>query len=105
GHAAECARRASELALDDGEVVHEPNTVRVGLVMRRAPGRDAAHDEELLARLDEPEASRLAEQFGAGAARRDPQLELLLLGLEPRDLRLAPVEDGLRVLVAPDRLP
>src|SRR5438270_8877497 len=70
-----------------------------------APGGDAADDEQPLAGLDEPEPPRFADQLVAGAHRGEPVLELLLLRTQLRDLRLATVENGARVLVGAQRLP
>src|SRR5437764_479223 len=70
-----------------------------------APGGDAADDEELLAGLDEPEPARFADQLVARADGGEPVLELLLLCAQLRDLRLAAVENGARVLVGAQRLP
>src|SRR5262249_35623933 len=76
-----------------------------GLVVAGAPGGNAPDDEELLARLHEAEAPGLADEVGARSALRNAGLQLVLLHFEPRDLGLAAVEHGFRVLVAPDRLP
>src|SRR5262249_60595997 len=86
GHASEGARRPPELALDELAVGHAGNLVFV------PPRGDAADDEELLAGLDEPEATRLPRQLFAGADRRQPVLHLLLLRAQQRHLGLAGLE-------------
>src|SRR5690242_19051127 len=72
--------------------------------VRVQPAPDAAHDEELLARLDEAEAPRLAGKLGVARRRGDEALQLLMLPPQPLHLRGA-LRDGLpRVHVRARRL-
>jgi hypothetical protein len=73
--------------------------------MLAAPCRDALHDEEPLPWLDEPEPPRLAHQLRARVDRRDPLLQLDLLGLQGVHLGLVRLELVLRVQVRMQRLP
>ena len=70
---------------------------QVGLAV--PPGGDAAHDEELLAGLNETEPPRFADELLARAYGGDPGLQLALFGLEPADLRLPVLEHRVGVLV------
>src|ERR1700674_60116 len=76
-HTTKRARRTAELMLDDLAVVH--CDLRLLLV---TPGGDAAHDEELFPRLDEPELARLADQLVARPDGCEPLLERSLLLLQ-----------------------
>src|SRR5581483_11808487 len=70
-----------------------------------SPGGDALHDEELFPRLDEPEATRLADQLRARPDRRDALLQLRLLGSQRLHLRLPRLQLVLRVQVGVQRPP
>src|SRR5262245_53041122 len=76
-----------------------------GTLVLVAPGGDAAHDEQLLAGLHEPEPARLTSQLVARAHGREPVLELVLLLAKPCHLGLTALQHGARVLVGAERLP
>ena len=61
---------AAELPRDDGAVVHRRSVRRSAPRVRAPPLRDAAHDEEALARLDEPEPPGAADERRAAAGSR-----------------------------------
>jgi hypothetical protein len=87
------------LALDDLFVGHADRLVVL------APGGDAAHDEQLLPRLYEAEASRLSYQLASRPRLGDALLQLRLLIAKLSDFGLARLQLMVRVQVRLRRLP
>src|SRR4029077_14498618 len=70
-----------------------------------APGGDAAHDEQLLARVDEAELTCLADELRVGAGLRDASLKPHLLRAQRLHLGVTRLKLLLRVEVGVCRLP
>src|SRR5689334_2690312 len=73
--------------------------------MAFAPGRDAADDEELLARLHQAELPRLPDELRIRARLRDAPLQPRLLRAQGLHLGVARLQLLLRVHVGVRRLP
>src|SRR6266404_2645172 len=82
-----------------------PRTTGAAPLAVPSPRSNPPNNEELFARLDEPEPARFANQLVAGPDRLEPLLQRLLLLLQARDIGLATVEDATCVLVGMQRLP
>ena len=95
------AAQAADLPRDDGAVVHR-GQVRSVPAVGAPPLGDAAHDEEALARLDEPEPPSTAHERRAAADLSQPLLEVLLARREIAHLDRAGAKRALGVEIRMD---